>query len=77
VSAILVRRDQAVGRSLTVVLCLLTVFGPISMDLYLPYLVTICRRATTPPTDSGDRAPASAPAHEHDQTAHGVSPPGA
>jgi MFS transporter, DHA1 family, multidrug resistance protein len=31
-------RDQAVGRSLGVVLCLLTVFGPISMDLYLPVL---------------------------------------
>jgi DHA1 family bicyclomycin/chloramphenicol resistance-like MFS transporter len=28
----------AVGRSLAVVLCLLTVFGPISMDLYLPVL---------------------------------------
>lgn len=32
------RRDQAVGRCLAVVLCLLTVFGPISMDLYLPVL---------------------------------------
>lgn len=31
-------REQAVGRSLAVVLCLLTVFGPISMDLYLPVL---------------------------------------
>jgi DHA1 family bicyclomycin/chloramphenicol resistance-like MFS transporter len=28
----------AVGRPLAVVLCLLTVFGPISMDLYLPVL---------------------------------------
>lgn len=28
----------AIGRSLAVVLCLLTVFGPISMDLYLPVL---------------------------------------
>lgn len=31
-------REQAVGRPLSVVLCLLTVFGPISMDLYLPVL---------------------------------------
>lgn len=31
-------REQAVGRPLAVVLCLLTVFGPISMDLYLPVL---------------------------------------
>jgi DHA1 family bicyclomycin/chloramphenicol resistance-like MFS transporter len=30
--------DAAVGRPLAVVLCLLTVFGPISMDLYLPVL---------------------------------------
>src|SRR5207249_2861467 len=30
--------DQVIGRSLAVVLCLLTVFGPISMDLYLPVL---------------------------------------
>ncbi|MFC6065953.1 multidrug effflux MFS transporter [Streptomyces ochraceiscleroticus] len=29
---------QAVGRPLALVLCLLTVFGPISMDLYLPVL---------------------------------------
>jgi MFS transporter, DHA1 family, multidrug resistance protein len=31
-------RPQAVGRALAVVLSLLTVFGPISMDLYLPVL---------------------------------------
>jgi DHA1 family bicyclomycin/chloramphenicol resistance-like MFS transporter len=31
-------REQAVGRPLAVVLGLLTVFGPISMDLYLPVL---------------------------------------
>ncbi|WP_082579246.1 multidrug effflux MFS transporter [Arthrobacter sp. Soil736] len=31
-------REQAVGRSLAVVLGLLTIFGPISMDLYLPVL---------------------------------------
>lgn len=31
-------REQAVGRALAVVLGLLTVFGPISMDLYLPVL---------------------------------------
>lgn len=30
--------DTAVSRPLAVVLCLLTVFGPISMDLYLPVL---------------------------------------
>jgi DHA1 family bicyclomycin/chloramphenicol resistance-like MFS transporter len=33
-----VAREQAVGRALAVVLGLLTVFGPISMDLYLPVL---------------------------------------
>lgn len=31
-------RSQAVGRALAVILSLLTVFGPISMDLYLPVL---------------------------------------
>ncbi|MCX4647005.1 MULTISPECIES: multidrug effflux MFS transporter [unclassified Streptomyces] len=31
-------RTRAVGRPLAIVLCLLTVFGPISMDLYLPVL---------------------------------------
>jgi DHA1 family bicyclomycin/chloramphenicol resistance-like MFS transporter len=31
-------REQAVGRALAVALALLTVFGPISMDLYLPVL---------------------------------------
>ncbi|UZX05323.1 multidrug effflux MFS transporter [Arthrobacter sp. CDRTa11] len=31
-------REQTVGRPLAVVLALLTVFGPISMDLYLPVL---------------------------------------
>jgi DHA1 family bicyclomycin/chloramphenicol resistance-like MFS transporter len=31
-------REQAVGPALAAVLCLLTVFGPISMDLYLPVL---------------------------------------
>lgn len=31
-------REQAVGRALAVVLGLLTIFGPISMDLYLPVL---------------------------------------
>ncbi|MEU3400585.1 multidrug effflux MFS transporter [Streptomyces filamentosus] len=31
-------RERQVGRALTVVLALLTVFGPISMDLYLPVL---------------------------------------
>ncbi len=31
-------REQTVGRPPAVVLCLLTVFGPISMDLYLPVL---------------------------------------
>ncbi|WP_223166414.1 multidrug effflux MFS transporter [Nonomuraea sp. SYSU D8015] len=31
-------RDQAIGRPLAVVLSLLTVFGPISMDVYLPVL---------------------------------------
>jgi DHA1 family bicyclomycin/chloramphenicol resistance-like MFS transporter len=36
-------RNQAVGRALTVVLCLLTVFGPISMDLYLPVLPALTR----------------------------------
>jgi DHA1 family bicyclomycin/chloramphenicol resistance-like MFS transporter len=38
-----------VGRPLAVVLCLLTVFGPISMDLYLPVLpaLTTELRATT------------------------------
>ncbi|MEU0882500.1 multidrug effflux MFS transporter [Lentzea sp. NPDC005914] len=40
---------QAVGRPLGIVLCLLTVFGPISMDLYLPVLpaLTTDLRATT------------------------------
>ena len=33
-----VARQQTVGRALAVVLSLLTVFGPISMDLYLPVL---------------------------------------
>jgi DHA1 family bicyclomycin/chloramphenicol resistance-like MFS transporter len=32
-------REQAVGRALAVVLGLLTIFGPISMDLYLPVLL--------------------------------------
>jgi DHA1 family bicyclomycin/chloramphenicol resistance-like MFS transporter len=42
-------REQAVGRPLAVVLCLLTVFGPISMDLYLPVLpaLTTDLHATT------------------------------
>jgi DHA1 family bicyclomycin/chloramphenicol resistance-like MFS transporter len=42
-------REQAVGRALAVVLCLLTVFGPISMDLYLPVLpaLTTDLHATT------------------------------
>jgi DHA1 family bicyclomycin/chloramphenicol resistance-like MFS transporter len=31
-------REQAVGRALAVVVGLLTIFGPISMDLYLPVL---------------------------------------
>jgi MFS transporter, DHA1 family, multidrug resistance protein len=31
-------RGETLGRPLAVVLCLLTVFGPISMDLYLPVL---------------------------------------
>jgi DHA1 family bicyclomycin/chloramphenicol resistance-like MFS transporter len=31
-------REQAVGRALAVLLGLLTIFGPISMDLYLPVL---------------------------------------
>jgi DHA1 family bicyclomycin/chloramphenicol resistance-like MFS transporter len=31
-------REVVIGRPLAVVLCLLTVFGPISMDLYLPVL---------------------------------------
>ena len=31
-------REAPHGRALGVVLCLLTVFGPISMDLYLPAL---------------------------------------
>ncbi|WP_426989162.1 MFS transporter [Pseudarthrobacter sp. Y6] len=31
-------REQAVGRPLAIVLGLLTIFGPISMDLYLPVL---------------------------------------
>ena len=31
-------RDQSVGRALSAVLLLLIVFGPISMDLYLPVL---------------------------------------
>jgi MFS transporter, DHA1 family, multidrug resistance protein len=31
-------RQEVIGRPLAVVLCLLTVFGPISMDLYLPVL---------------------------------------
>ncbi|MFJ8581782.1 multidrug effflux MFS transporter [Micromonospora sp. NPDC093277] len=34
----LATREQAVGRPLAVVLGLLTIFGPISMDLYLPVL---------------------------------------
>ncbi|MFI6875144.1 multidrug effflux MFS transporter [Streptomyces sp. NPDC050400] len=33
--------ERPVGRPLTVVLALLTVFGPISMDLYLPVLPTL------------------------------------
>ncbi|MFF5537188.1 multidrug effflux MFS transporter [Streptomyces cinerochromogenes] len=33
-----VPRERSVGRALAVVLALLTVFGPISMDLYLPVL---------------------------------------
>jgi DHA1 family bicyclomycin/chloramphenicol resistance-like MFS transporter len=33
-----VPRERTVGRPLAVVLSLLTVFGPISMDLYLPVL---------------------------------------
>ncbi|MFI6737581.1 multidrug effflux MFS transporter [Nonomuraea sp. NPDC050451] len=32
------RREQVIGRPLAVVLGLLTIFGPISMDLYLPVL---------------------------------------
>jgi DHA1 family bicyclomycin/chloramphenicol resistance-like MFS transporter len=42
-------RPQAVGRALAVVLSLLTVFGPISMDLYLPVLpaLTTELRSTT------------------------------
>ncbi|MET3175449.1 UNVERIFIED_ORG: MFS family permease [Arthrobacter sp. UYCu721] len=31
-------REQAVGRPLAIVLGLLTILGPISMDLYLPVL---------------------------------------
>lgn len=42
-----VHRDQAVGRSLAVVLCLLTVFGPISMDLYLPVLPALTTELDT------------------------------
>ena len=40
---------QAVGRPLAVVLGLLTIFGPISMDLYLPVLpaLTAELRSTT------------------------------
>src|SRR4051812_24142817 len=43
-------RQQIVGRALAVVLSLLTVFGPISMDLYLPVLpalTTELRSATS------------------------------
>ncbi|MER6142434.1 multidrug effflux MFS transporter [Streptomyces sparsogenes] len=36
-------RERAVGRALAVVLALLTVFGPISMDLYLPVLPALTR----------------------------------
>ncbi|MEV6833803.1 multidrug effflux MFS transporter [Streptomyces sp. NPDC051133] len=36
-------RERSVGRALTVVLALLTVFGPISMDLYLPVLPALTR----------------------------------
>ncbi|MEN3300840.1 multidrug effflux MFS transporter [Pseudonocardia sp.] len=36
-------RQQTVGRALAVVLSLLTVFGPISMDLYLPVLPALTR----------------------------------
>ncbi len=42
--------DLAVGRALAVLLSLLTVFGPISMDLYLPVLpalTTELRSATS------------------------------
>ncbi|WP_448623473.1 multidrug effflux MFS transporter [Geodermatophilus sp. URMC 64] len=41
--------EQAVGRALAVVLSLLTVFGPISMDLYLPVLpaLTVELRSAT------------------------------
>ncbi|MCA2226136.1 multidrug effflux MFS transporter [Nonomuraea aurantiaca] len=45
-----VAREQARGRPLAVVLCVLTVFGPISMDLYLPVLpalTTELRSATS------------------------------
>jgi DHA1 family bicyclomycin/chloramphenicol resistance-like MFS transporter len=42
-------REQAVGRPLAVVLGLLTIFGPISMDLYLPVLpaLTMALKSTT------------------------------
>ncbi|MER6976269.1 MFS transporter, partial [Streptomyces carpinensis] len=36
-------RERTVGRALSVVLALLTVFGPISMDLYLPVLPALTR----------------------------------
>ncbi|MEW2157846.1 multidrug effflux MFS transporter [Streptomyces sp. NPDC007189] len=38
-----VPRERTVGRALTVVLALLTVFGPISMDLYLPVLPALTK----------------------------------
>lgn len=42
-------REQAVGRPLATVLGLLTIFGPISMDLYLPVLpaLTMALKSTT------------------------------
>src|SRR3954451_9997202 len=44
-------RRQTVGRALAVVLSLLTVFGPISMDLYLPVLPALTRElGSAPPT---------------------------
>ena len=39
-------RAQTVGRALAVVLSMLTVFGPISMDLYLPVLPALTAVAT-------------------------------
>jgi len=42
-SNIIVDGAQPVSRALGVVLCLLTVFGPISMDLYLPVLPALTR----------------------------------